>query len=265
MTKEQAPSSWVPKVATVIRNAIIMRYRLLLHLYRLVIEAHASGLPVIRSHFMLPNLIFTIEMNDYAKNQFLWGSEILIAPVVTKGATSRDVFLPVGPWYNLWSLEKVDADSHDIAHVSAPLETIPLFARGSSIIAVVDEFKIMTAEKVLKSPNITLLAYLDSNGQAEGYINIDDGITDYHKEVPPYHKCLFTVKSSTLQTVPQVLTQKGFIKTVSVIKVGGVQHDVTSVTVNGKSAPFTFSNSTGVLQIKGISLSTGEAATVVFK
>ena len=38
--------------------------------------------------------------------QFLWGRDLLVAPVYTKGATSRDVYLPQGDWYDWWTSEK---------------------------------------------------------------------------------------------------------------------------------------------------------------
>ena len=39
-------------------------------------------------------------------DQFLWGRDLLVAPVFTKGATSRDVYLPKGDWYDWWTNEK---------------------------------------------------------------------------------------------------------------------------------------------------------------
>ena len=40
-------------------------------------------------------------------DQFLWGRDLLIAPVYTKGATTRAVYLPAGDWYDWWTRERV--------------------------------------------------------------------------------------------------------------------------------------------------------------
>ena len=36
-------------------------------------------------------------------DQFMLGPELLIAPVVTEGATSKTLYLPPGAWYHVWS------------------------------------------------------------------------------------------------------------------------------------------------------------------
>jgi len=59
-------------------------------------ESTRTGAPIIRPIWWLaePGDEPTLTVND----EFLLGDEVLVAPVVEKGATSRDVYLPRGQW-----------------------------------------------------------------------------------------------------------------------------------------------------------------------
>lgn len=64
-------------------------------------------------------------------DQFLFGSELLVAPVLTAGARSRQVYLPAGcDWVNVWSGSVFDGGS--FVESAAPLAQIPIFLRKGS-------------------------------------------------------------------------------------------------------------------------------------
>ena len=64
--------------------------------------------------------------------EFMFGNEMLVAPVYEKGATSRKVFLPEGSWINYWSGEELEGNKEHL--VSAKIDQIPLFIRMGSVI-----------------------------------------------------------------------------------------------------------------------------------
>lgn len=64
--------------------------------------------------------------------QYLFGHELLVAPIYEQSATSRKVYLPAGKWYNYYSKELLDGGQ--TLEVDAPTDRIPLFARAGSII-----------------------------------------------------------------------------------------------------------------------------------
>jgi alpha-glucosidase (family GH31 glycosyl hydrolase) len=65
----------------------------------------------------------------------MFGPAFLVAPVTEQGATSRQVYLPAGTdWYNYWTNERVKGGQ--TITVPAPIDTIPLFVRGGSILPV---------------------------------------------------------------------------------------------------------------------------------
>ena len=85
---------------TINRRAIELRYQLLPHLYNLMEEASRTGAPVFRPLFYeYPDDPATCERDD----EFLWGRDLLVAPVLREGVTDREVYLPKGDWYDFWT------------------------------------------------------------------------------------------------------------------------------------------------------------------
>jgi len=99
---------------------------------QLVAEAQASGLPAMRAlflHYPQDRQTFTIQ------DQFLYGADMMVAPVIEKGAAMRRVYLPGDngqEWSHLWTGEAFAPGWHD---VSAPLGQPPVFTRPDSVFA----------------------------------------------------------------------------------------------------------------------------------
>lgn len=60
------------------------------------------------------------------------GSEILVAPVIERGATTRDIYLPKGNWFNEQS-KKFYKGPKWLMGYPAPLDTLPYFIQKRSI------------------------------------------------------------------------------------------------------------------------------------
>ena len=86
-------------------------------------EAAASSLPMVR-HLMLqfPDDPQSRSISD----QFMLGDSLLVAPVVVEGALKRDVYLPPGDWYHVWTGKKYAGGT--VVEVSAPLGSPPVFS-----------------------------------------------------------------------------------------------------------------------------------------
>lgn len=93
-------------------------------------EAAASGLPVQRPlflHYPDDPALWTVQ------DTFLYGADLLVAPVIEEGAMERDVVLPgTQPWRHVWSGEDFAPGTHTIA---APLDRPPVFYRPDSAFA----------------------------------------------------------------------------------------------------------------------------------
>jgi len=94
----------------------------------LMLDAHRNGQPVMRTLFLeFPDDPQAWSVSD----QYMFGSELLVAPILQPAATSRSVYLPAGArWTSL-----IDGTVHDggrLIEVSAPLDVMPVFARDGS-------------------------------------------------------------------------------------------------------------------------------------
>lgn len=91
-------------------------------------EAYEQGYPVVRHMFL------EFPMDQIARksfDQFMLGSDFLIAPVLEKAANSRQVYLPKGAWRHLWSDRAYDSDGAYF-EVLAPLGEPPVFFKADS-------------------------------------------------------------------------------------------------------------------------------------
>jgi alpha-glucosidase len=128
-TPDQEPWSYGVEYEALNRRAIELRYQLLPHIYNAMREAAESGVPAMRPMMLdYPNDEGTYGMDD----QFLFGSDLLIAPVLRAKATEREVYLPAGDWYDYWSGEHYAGGKKIVVPVT--LASIPIFVRGGAFV-----------------------------------------------------------------------------------------------------------------------------------
>ena len=67
------------------------------------------------------------------ESQYMFGNDVLVAPVMYENQRTIDVYLPKGAkWANAWTGENFDGGQ--MITVEAPLEKIPLFIREGSVL-----------------------------------------------------------------------------------------------------------------------------------
>ena len=111
------------------KRAIELRYELLPYIYNEMEQASETGVPALRPLFLeFPNDEHTLKAQD----EFLFGSDLLAAPVMQEGATEQDVYLPEGDWYDYWTGKKFKGGG--TIQVPVTLESIPMFVRGGGFI-----------------------------------------------------------------------------------------------------------------------------------
>jgi alpha-glucosidase/alpha-D-xyloside xylohydrolase len=159
-----------PAIEPVARKYSELRYQLMPYTYTLAWEARNSGLPLQRALWLhYPDDARACGTGD----EFLWGRDLLVAPVYHKAATSREVYLPKGEWYDWWTNSKVNGGQTVTRPVD--LATMPIYVRAGAIIPF-DPVRQYTAQ-VVGQPT-TLKVYRGANGEFTLYD--DDGISqDY--------------------------------------------------------------------------------------
>jgi hypothetical protein len=118
-----------PDVEPICKKYLELRYRMLPYLYDAVRESHDTGLPIMRALW----LHYADDPKAVARgDEYLWGRDILVAPVTDKGATSKSVYLPHGTWFDFWTEQKQEGGQEISRNVD--LATIPLYVRAGSIL-----------------------------------------------------------------------------------------------------------------------------------
>jgi alpha-glucosidase (family GH31 glycosyl hydrolase) len=173
---------------------------LLPYLYSTVAETHETGLPIMRALWIYYPQDPKATATD---DTYMWGTSILVAPVIEKGATQRKTYLPQGQWWDFWTQTKTDGGKDVVRDVD--LETIPLYVKAGSILPIgpIKQY----ADQHLAEP-LTLRVYPGSNGNFSLYE--DDGVT-YGYEHGDFTRleCVWndngrtlTLKASTAQKKP---------------------------------------------------------------
>ena len=161
-----------PHVEPIVKKYLELRYRMLPYTYTVARECVDTGLPMMRALWLHhPEDAQAVARGD----QFLWGRDILVSPVVAKGATSRRLYLPRGRWYDFWTEERIDGGREIDRPVD--LETMPLHVRAGAIVPF-GPIKQYVDEPAENSLSVTV--YPGADGSFELYE--DDGRTfDYVK------------------------------------------------------------------------------------
>jgi alpha-glucosidase len=172
-TADQEPWAFGPEVERLVRDALRLRYRYLPYLYSLLEEAHRTGLPPMRAMLLeYPDDQIAVALDD----QFLLGSELLVAPILRPGKPFRSVYLPQGRWIDYWTGD--DLRGPRALTVSAPLERIPFFVRAGAALPVWTNDPQHTGA----APPDRLDLEVWSGGDSEGELYSDSGDGEWRGE-----------------------------------------------------------------------------------
>jgi alpha-glucosidase len=170
--RNHAPWSYGDEIEAICRAALELRYRLTPYTYTLAWQAHTTGLPYMRA--LALNYPDDPEARDRSA-EFLWGDDILVAPVTRNGARQWPVYLPRGTaWYDYWTGARHDGGGWVVA--DAPLDRMPIFIRAGAIIPLGPDVQHFTG---YAPEEITLLAY---RGESSSFtLYEDDGQTNAYR------------------------------------------------------------------------------------
>ncbi|PIK56458.1 putative lysosomal alpha-glucosidase-like [Apostichopus japonicus] len=255
---DQDPGAWSSASQDIIRDALTTRYLLLPYLYTLFAEAHINGSTVARPLFFeFPHDPYTYAVD----RQFLWGSSLLISPVLDPGAQTIKVTLPAGTWYDFYNGSAISISTTANVTLDAPMEKINLHMREGGILPLQQP---NTTTYVSRQGGFELRAAICSKtGTAEGSLYWDDGDTIGTYENGEYIFLKFSLASNTF--VSKVVHNKykdAGDMVLSKVTLYGVAKDPKSVTVNGKAAHYSYVSEVGTLKVSGLYTPMNDTITV---
>lgn len=114
-----------PEAVRLCREASQLHLAFAAYTYRLAEESTRTGDPILAPlHYHAPDEPETHRITD----QFMLGPDVVVAPVLARGAVARDLYLPKGRWVDYQTKKPVEGGRW-LKAWPAPLDTLPVFVR----------------------------------------------------------------------------------------------------------------------------------------
>lgn len=153
----------------VVRNFMNIRYSLLPYIYTLAYRSHTKGEPIVRPlfyEFPKDSLSYNVE------DEYMFGPDLLVAPILTAAQEMRKVYLPSGTdWYDFWNNKK--SEGGQTLALPVKLADMPVFVRSGAFVA---QAKPVNSTDDYNPGQMSITYYM-SNHQVDdsGSVFIDDG------------------------------------------------------------------------------------------
>ena len=123
------PVYWSDKTQEIVRNYMKLRYAMLPYNYTLAYQNATAGLPLMRPLFyQFPDDTAASK----AENQYMWGENLMVAPVIEKGKQTQSIYFPKGQWFDFHT--GVEYTGKKRIDFPLNIENIPVFAKAGSFI-----------------------------------------------------------------------------------------------------------------------------------
>ncbi|KAJ7761077.1 glycosyl hydrolases family 31-domain-containing protein [Mycena metata] len=207
--KEISTTMWmyddVPGISDAIRAALAFRYRLAPTFYSLyVTDYQRHGWPLLKPllwhHSVDP---VTLQLDE----EFLFGSDVLVAPVTTKGATTRRVYLPAEANSGETELQWCEMDAgvwHTgkgaFVELDAPLARTPTLVRAGGILILGGACERNIYDGVASR---TALVFPAPSGDSQGSFTLieDDGVSNDHTAKGVYTELVISFAATSTEVV----------------------------------------------------------------
>lgn len=248
------PAFWDQPYKSIVRRYLQLRYQLLPYNYTLGYEQAVYGKPLMRPlyyyHFNDPET-FT------ADEEYYWGDQFLVAPVMTQGATSRRLYLPEGKWYQFD--DNAVLNGKQWVEQPAGLDRMPLFVKEGSFVPVWQPDSLIRSTAGYDSKKISML-YYPSSITSTYTLYDDDGSSPRTLEKADYELISFAASTAGGRIIIDIKTNNEAAYKRKQVRQFTISIPATApfreVTVNGKPVK------PGALSPKTLPLCRGKFATV---
>mmetsp|Transcript_13615 Transcript_13615/g.29620 ORF Transcript_13615/g.29620 Transcript_13615/m.29620 type:complete len:1155 (-) Transcript_13615:134-3598(-) len=180
--KRREPWMFGDETMVRLRRAAMARYALLPFWYTVFWQAGTTGMPVMRTMWMqYPKIPELYSVDD----QYLIGSDLLIKPVTSAGATTSEIQFPLSDcWYDVDTMQRMklngNGNTSAAITVDSDIDKIPVYQRGGSIIA--RKLRLRRSSHLMMNDPYTLYVALGNDLKADGTLYMDDETTFDHEK-----------------------------------------------------------------------------------
>jgi alpha-glucosidase len=169
----QEPWAFDEEVINITRKFVSLRYQLLPYLYTMFWQYIEEGIPMLK-----PLVYYDQEdtQTHYRNDEFIFGNQILVCPILEPNAVGRRMYIPRGEWYNYWTNE-FSTGGREI-WIDTKFDEIPVFVKAG---AIIPKYPVQQYVGELEFDELTLDLYF-KNGKEKSvvYEDAQDGY-DYKK------------------------------------------------------------------------------------
>lgn len=153
------------------------RENMLDYVYSSAVNAHLTAEPMMRAMA----IEFPRQGLDHVDTQYMFGSELLVAPVIDLGRRCKMVHFPAGNWFNLWTAEKIAGDRQMM--VEANDADIPVYLRAGAamVLRMSDTLELTAPFEAEKAISALLVTPADKKRTVRHYFDektFADFVTD---------------------------------------------------------------------------------------
>ena len=170
---DQEPWAFDEEVIDITRKFVNLRYQLLPYLYTMFWQYIEEGIPMLK-----PLVYYDQEdiQTHYRNDEFVFGNQILVCPILEPNALGRRMYIPRGNWYNYWTNEKVKGGKE--IWVDTKFDQIPIFVKAG---AIIPKYPVQQYVGELEFDELTLdVYYKEGKEKSVVYEDAQDGY-DYKK------------------------------------------------------------------------------------
>ncbi|WP_343694241.1 glycoside hydrolase family 31 protein [Flavobacterium sp.] len=169
----QEPWAFDEEVINITRKFVSLRYQLLPYLYTMFWQYIEEGVPMLK-----PLVYFDQDdtQTHYRNDEFIFGNQILVCPILEPNAVGRRMYIPRGEWYNYWTNE-LFIGGREI-WVDTKFDEIPVFVKAG---AIIPKYPVQQYVGELEFDELTLdVYYKHGKEKSQVYEDAQDGY-DYKK------------------------------------------------------------------------------------
>ena len=225
------PWKWDLKTFEIVRNYMKLRHKLIPYIYTESYKYHKLGVPFIQPlYYMVP----TILDNKSYKNEYFFGSEMLVAPILEKEEALIDrvfhkFYLPSGIWYDFRTGKKFIGGKGNMAFYKN--EEYPVFCKSGAIIPLSS-----ISGKLNDTDNPDILEINIFPGSNNSYtLYEDDGVSNNYKN-GKFFKTLIDYRVDEESFLTTIKMQEGSISVIPEVRTFKIRYRNTripdEVTVN---------------------------------
>ncbi|MGL5506730.1 MAG: TIM-barrel domain-containing protein, partial [Paraclostridium sp.] len=242
-SRDQEPWAFDKTTEDINRKYIKLRYKLIPYLYDILQKGEVDGLPVMRALLLhYQNDINTYEIND----QFMFGENIIVAPVLEQGKKARMVYLPKGhKWIDYWTKEVFEGGCYIVKQT--PLDVCPIYIKEGSIVPNYPEMSYIGEKEV----DILKLDVYLTQGISE-YIHYQDNGENFNYRDGEYNLYKFKLNCNDNIKFETVIEHNGYNKLYSGYEIRFNNIEANYACINGEEAKFEVSDGSTIIVVKDI-------------